>query len=224
MRLLRIVAPTVLVVLVALGSFFSFTTQAQQQPAAVAQPGGDLPGDPAIELAPVAEGLIDPVNVTSANDGSGRLFVIERVGRIRIIQDGQLLPDPFLDIGEQVKTDFLEQGLLGVAFHPNYETNGRFFVFYSDYRTNGDHFLVEYAVSPNDPNVADPESGRVLMAIDDPYVNHNGGTILFGPDGNLYIAIGDGGLAGDPYDNAQNLENLLGKILRINVDNEGDAP
>src|SRR5690606_13486926 len=105
------------------------------------------------------------INVQSAHDGSGRVFVIERTGTIRIIQDGQVLEEPFLDISQEVKTDFLEQGLLGLAFHPDFENNGRFFVYYSDYRTQGDHFLVEYAVS-DDPNLADPESGKVLLSIE----------------------------------------------------------
>lgn len=183
----------------------------------VAQPGGDLPGDPSVELVQVAGGLVDPINVAAPYDGSGRLFVVERVGTIRIIENGEVLEEPFLDISNEVKIDFLEQGLLGLAFHPEYADNGRFFVFYSDYRTNGDHFIVEYNVS-DDPNVADPESGRVVLTVDDPFINHNGGTILFGPDGYLYITLGDGGMAGDPYDEAQDLSTLLGKILRIDVD------
>jgi glucose/arabinose dehydrogenase len=189
-----------------------------------AQPGGDLPGDPGIELVQVASGFLQPINVASAPDGTGRIFVVERMGTIRIVQDGQVLPDPFLDISAIVKTDHQEQGLLGLAFHPDYATNGRFFIFYSDFRTNGDHFLVEYAVSADNPNVADPESGRLLLSEDDPFTNHNGGTITFGPDGYLYVTIGDGGMAGDPYDNAQDLSNVLGKILRIDVNVEPDGP
>jgi len=187
-------------------------------PTTTVQPGGTLPGNPSIQLVQVATGLIDPINLQSANDGSGRLFVLERVGMIRIIQDGKLLDTPFLDISDTVKTDFLEQGLLGLAFHPDFANNGRFFVYYSDYLTNGRLFLVEYHVSADDPNVADPDSGKVLLSIEDPFVNHNGGDMAFGPDGYLYLAIGDGGLAGDPYDNAQDLSTLLGKILRLDVD------
>jgi glucose/arabinose dehydrogenase len=205
-------------VLTAIGGSFSMIGAADTQ---VAQPGGDLPGDPTLQLVHVADGLIDPINMTSANDGTGRLFVLERIGRIRVIQDGNLLEEPFLDISDAVKIDFLEQGLLGLAFHPDYETNGRFFVYYSDYQTNGDHFLAEYSVAPDDPNVADPESAKILLTIDDPYVNHNGGTMHFGPDGYLYLAIGDGGLAGDPYDRSQAIDDLLGNILRLDIDNEG---
>lgn len=206
------------------GSFSALGTLAQEEEATVAQPGGDLPGDPTLELVQVAEGLIDPVNVASARDGSGRLFILERTGTIRILQDGELVEEPFLDITSQVKIDFLEQGLLGLAFHPDYSNNGRFFVYYIDYQTNGMQFVVEFATSADDPNLADPESGRVILTVDDPYVNHNGGTIHFGPDGYLYIVIGDGGLAGDPYRNAQDLGNLLGKILRLDVDTDGTEP
>lgn len=208
--------------LIAFGGSFSMLGAVAQEDQQVAQPGGDLPGDPTLELVQVAGGLIDPVNVASANDGSGRLFIIERTGTVRILQDGELLDEPFLDVSEEVKIDFLEQGLLGMAFHPDYENNGRFFIFYSDYRTNGDHFLVEYAVSDDDPSIANPDSGKVLLTVEDPFINHNGGTVHFGPDGYLYLVIGDGGMAGDPYDNAQDLDNLLGKILRLDVDNEGD--
>ena len=186
----------------------------------VATPGGNLPGDPQVQLVQVATGLVDPVNVANAGDGSGRLFVVERTGTIRIVQDGQVMPEPFLDISSLVKIDFLEQGLLGLAFHPDYANNGRFFVYYSHYQSNGAHILEEYSVSADNPNVADPESGRILFHIPDPYTNHNGGTIHFGPDGYLYVAIGDGGRAGDPYDNAQDLSNFFGKILRIDVDSE----
>lgn len=172
---------------------------------------------PAVALVKIAEGLADPVNIAAPDDGSGRIFVVERIGRIRIIQDGQLLDEPFLDIQNAVKIDFLEQGLLGLAFHPDYANNGRFFVYYNDYSTNGDTFVVEYSVS-DDPNLADPDSAKIVLTHEQPFINHNGGTLRFGPDGYLYISKGDGGLAGDPYRNAQATNTLLGKILRINVD------
>lgn len=179
--------------------------------------GAELPAGPSVTLVKIADGLADPVNVAAPPDGSGRVFVVERPGRIRIIQDDVLLEEPFLVLTQTVKTDFLEQGLLGLAFHPDYANNGRFFVYYIDYLTNGDSYLVEYHVS-DDPNVADPESARVILTQDQPFVNHNGGTIAFGPDGYLYLGLGDGGLAGDPYRNAQNRAVLLGKILRLDVD------
>ena len=185
------------------------------------QAGGELPGNPSIQLEQVADGLADPVNVASPPNDD-RLFVVERIGRIRIIDgDGQLLDEPFLDISNTVKTDFLEQGLLGLAFHPNYSENGRFFIYYVDWNTNGDTFLVEYHVAADDANKADPESAHVLLTQDEPYINHNGGTLHFGPDGYLYVAMGDGGLAGDPYDNAQNISTRLGSILRLDVDSNG---
>jgi glucose/arabinose dehydrogenase len=224
MRRSRQVLYLFIAVLLAAGGWFSGSGAAAQEASTVAQPGGDLPGDPTLQVEEIATGLIDPINVQSANDGSGRLFIVERTGTVRIFQDGALVEEPFLDITEEVKIDFLEQGLLGMAFHPDYENNGRFFVYYSDYLSNGDLFLVEYAVSADDPNVADPASGRVLLSISDPFVNHNGGTLHFGPDGYLYLTIGDGGLAGDPYDNAQNLSTMLGKILRLDVDTQDGAP
>lgn len=175
-----------------------------------------------IALVKVADGLADPVNISAPNDGSGRVFVVERIGRVRIIEDGELLEEPFLNIQDSVKTDFLEQGLLGLAFHPDYAENGRFFVYYNDYLTNGDTQLVEYSVS-DDPNTADAQSARVLATWAQPFINHNGGSIRFGPDGYLYIAKGDGGMAGDPFRNAQNQNVPLGKILRMDVDVPDDV-
>ena len=120
------------------------------------QPGGMLPGNPAVQLVKVADGLADPINVAAPNDGSGRLFVIERPGFIRIIdKDGNLLPDPFLDLSVLVQSDYLEQGVLGLAFHPDYKNNGRFYVNFTDFHTNGDTFVMEFHVSADDPNVAD---------------------------------------------------------------------
>ena len=178
-----------------------------------------LPGDPDISAVLFATGFRDPINVANAGDGSGRVFVVERPGFITIVTaEGEVLPDPFLSIPNLVKIDFLEQGLLDVAFHPDYANNGRFFVFFSSYSDNGAITVAEYAVSADDPNLADPTSIRVIFQVADPYINHNGGKLAFGPDGYLYISLGDGGAAGDPYDNAQDLGNLFGKILRIDVD------
>jgi glucose/arabinose dehydrogenase len=148
-------------------------------------------------------------------DGSGRLFVIEKVGRIRIIENGQLLEAPFLDISERVGSNGNEQGLLGFAFHPQYQENGRFFVNYTD--TRGDTVISRFQAT-SDPNVADPNSEVLLFGFDQPFPNHNGGVMVFGPDGYLYIGSGDGGAAGDPMGNAQNTDTMLGKILRVDVD------
>jgi glucose/arabinose dehydrogenase len=151
--------------------------------------------------------------VTHAGDASGRLFVVEQTGRIRIISDGSLLAIPFLDLRSAVSSGG-ERGLLGLAFHPSYETNGRFYVNFTN--LSGDTAINEYRVS-KDANVADRASGRRILTIDQPYSNHNGGHIAFGPDGYLYIGMGDGGGAGDPGNRAQNVNSLLGKMLRIDV-------
>jgi glucose/arabinose dehydrogenase len=205
------------------------------------QPGD---GAPAVTLRLVADGLTSPVTLVPANDRSRRLFVVDQVGQIRILRpDGTLAPEPFLDISDrmvELRTDFDERGLLGLAFHPGYAKNGRFFVYYSAPLREGapagfntTSTISEFRVSRSDPNRADPASERVLLEMDKPQFNHNAGTILFGPrDGYLYIAIGDGGGAHDiglghvedwypdnAGGNGQDLtQNLLGSILRIDVD------
>ncbi|HEX7023137.1 MAG TPA: PQQ-dependent sugar dehydrogenase [Trueperaceae bacterium] len=170
-----------------------------------------------IGLDEVASGLERPISMTHAGDGTGRLFVVEQTGRIRVIQDGRLLREPFLDL-RSIVSCCGEQGLLGLAFHPDYEQNGRFFVDYTD--ATGNTVVAEYHVS-EDADRAAPDSGRGLLQVEQPYDNHNGGQLAFGPDGYLYISLGDGGSGGDPHGNGQNLGTLLGKILRIDVD-EGD--
>jgi glucose/arabinose dehydrogenase len=173
--------------------------------------------DPALfTWQPVAEGLESPIGLANAGDGSARLFVIEQPGRIRLITDGQLLPDPFLDIRDRVGSQGSEQGLLGLAFHPGYAQNGRFFVNYTD--RSGDTIIARFTVSPEGPDRADPASEMRLISVDQPYANHNGGVLAFGPDGYLYIGLGDGGAAGDPQGNGQSLNTLLGKVLRIDID------
>jgi glucose/arabinose dehydrogenase len=156
------------------------------------------------------------VDVQHAGDGSGRLFVVEQPGRIRIVENGQLLETPFLDITDRVNDGGNEQGLLGLAFHPNYEQNGFFYVNYT--RGGGDTVIARFQVTGN-PNLADPNSSTQLLEIEQPFPNHNGGVLAFGPDGYLYIGSGDGGSAGDPFGNGQSLNTLLGKVLRIDVDN-----
>ena len=161
----------------------------------------------------IISGLQRPVDLQP--DGSGRLFVIEKVGRIRIIQNDQLIEIPFLDITDRVRSTGNEQGLLGLAFHPQYSQNGRFFVNYTD--NNGHDVIARFQVS-SDPNSADLNSEVKLLAVDDPFPNHNGGVLAFGPDGYLYAGLGDGGSQGDPFGNGQNTKVLLGKILRLDVD------
>jgi glucose/arabinose dehydrogenase len=162
----------------------------------------------------VASGLDAPIYAT-APAGDARLFVVEQRGVIRILDQGAVLPQPFLDIDSLVASGG-ERGLLGLAFHPAYGTNGRFFVHYSN--LGGHTTLAEYRVS-SDPDRADHGSARILLTVTQPYPNHNGGQLEFGPnDGYLYLALGDGGSGGDPQDRAQNPNELLGKILRLDVD------
>ena len=175
--------------------------------------GGEPPAD-GFGLQTVVEGLDFPVWLTSP-PGDPRLFVVEKGGRVVIIEDGTVLPTPFLDLRGQVSGGG-EQGLLSLAFHPDYSANGRFFVNFTD--PAGDTRVVEYRVSQGDPGQADAGSARVVLAIDQPFSNHNGGLVLFGPDGMLYVGMGDGGSGGDPQGNGQNLGALLGKLLRIDVD------
>lgn len=176
--------------------------------------GGEAAGPVTIALEPVVtRGLSSPVLVTHAGDGSGRLFVVEQPGRIRIVSNGTLAPAPFLDIASRLVSGG-ERGLLGLAFHPDYPRNGRYFVNYTR-RPDGATVIAEYRVS-TDGNVSAPAE-RVLLVIDQPYPNHNGGMIAFGADGFLYIGMGDGGAGGDPQNRAQNPQELLGKMLRIDV-------
>ena len=166
-----------------------------------------------LRLQPVVDGLEQPVFLTHAGDGSGRLFVLERAGRIRIVEQGALLPEPFLDIRSRVRAGG-ERGLLGLAFHPRFAQNGRYFVNYTR-DSDGATVVAEYRVSP-DPDRS-RRGERVLLTVAQPFSNHNGGMIAFGRDGYLYIALGDGGGGGDPGNRAQDPDELLGKILRIDV-------
>jgi glucose/arabinose dehydrogenase len=184
-------------------------------PAAPA-PGTGLPA--ALHFAVVASGLSDPLFVT-APPGDARLFVVERPGRVRIVAPGDgLRARPFLDVGDRVRSDYAEQGLLGLAFAPDYAHSGRFYVDYTD--GNGNTRVVRYLVS-SDPDSADAGSAEVILAVDQPYANHNGGMLAFGPDGMLYVGLGDGGGAGDPQGNGQNPGVLLGKLLRLDVSGAG---
>lgn len=192
-------------------------------------PGVRLPGNLDLAIVKVADGFNDPTNVASPKDGTGRLFVVERVGRVKVVdKDGVVAAEPFLDLtkinplGSDVQTGFVEQGLYSLAFHPRFRDNGYFFVHYASLPFNGDGVIVRFQVDPKSPNVMTAArtnaTAKVILRIEQPYYNHNGGQIEFGPDGYLYIGSGDGGWEGDPYEAGQDLGTLLGKMLRIDVD------
>ncbi|HSH76612.1 MAG TPA: PQQ-dependent sugar dehydrogenase [Longimicrobiales bacterium] len=197
----------------------SFAALACSDPAAPNDPNDPVDPDAPVDLAleVVAQGLASPLYLTAPR-GDDRLFVVERGGRIRIIEGGTVLGTPFLDVGGQI-VDGGEQGLLGLAFHPQYAANGHFYVNYTD--RSGDTRVVRYNVSA-DPNVADATSALPILTVGQPFGNHNGGMIEFGPDGMLYVGMGDGGSGGDPQDHGQRPETLLGSMLRLDVD--GGAP
>jgi glucose/arabinose dehydrogenase len=175
--------------------------------------------DPArYQWVKVASDFDSPIFLTHAGDE--RIFVAEQGGLIWIIENGAVLPDPFLDISNLLSDDvfeggYTERGLLGLAFHPDYSENGQFFVSYTD--VNGDSVIARYQVMADDPNLADPDSAVTILTVDQPFADHNGGYIGFGPDGYLYIGFGDGGSLEDPSNNGQKTDTFLSKILRIDV-------
>ncbi len=187
-----------------------------------------------LRLEPVVEGLISPLTL-HAPAGDARLFVIEQTGQVRIVEDGELLDTPFIDLSDrmvELSENYDERGLLGLAFHPDYADNGLFYVHYSAPLRDGgpdewNHtaHVSEFSVS-DDANLADADSERILLEIDQPQMNHDGGALAFGPDGYLYIALGDGGAANDvamghpPLGNGQDVSTILGNLLRIDVDVE----
>ncbi len=186
----------------------------------------DSPASPAVpELALelLADGFDRPILLTAAPGDDSRLFVVEKPGRIRVVEGGEVLPEPLLDITDLASEAGNEMGLLGLAFHPNFSNDGRFYVYYSTDPGGGGHDTVvaEYQISTDDDDRADPQSAREVLRFSQPQNNHNGGHLQFGPDGYLYIGSGDGGGANDQHGaqgNGQNLDTLLGKILRIDVD------
>jgi len=188
------------------------------QPANTARPGGKLPGNVAVQLVEIAGGFVDPIHVASPKDGTGRLFVCERPGVIRIVgKDGKVLDEPFYDNMKNTSFQFLELGLFAIEFHPKFKENGLFYVSYADLWFNGSTFIVQYKVSDADPNKADMASAKPIMRLDFPYCNHHGGKMCFGPDGYLYVGVGDGGWEGDVLDAGQDLSTHMGKMLRIDV-------
>lgn len=175
-----------------------------------------VPAVTGVSLTEVATGLSQPLLVTHAGDGSGRLFIVEQTGTVRVFRDGRLLADPFLDITNLVLSGG-ERGLLGLAFAPDYEKSGRFYVSYTAKAGEGDSILARYKVQAADADRAAPSSAEILLTVDQPFANHNGGNIVFGPDGYLYFGLGDGGSGGDPAGNGQNTLTLLGSLLRLDV-------
>jgi glucose/arabinose dehydrogenase len=179
--------------------------------------GGPIP---ALVLTTVVSGLTSPVDLQFSNDSSGRMFIVQQAGSIRIVNNGSLGATPFLDITAKVSSGG-EMGLLGLAFHPQFTQNHLFYIHYD--RTVAGQIqsvIAEYHVSAGDANLADPNSERILLTVDQPFSNHKGGQIVFGPDGFLYIGFGDGGSGGDPMGNGQNLQTMLGKMLRIDVNSQ----
>jgi glucose/arabinose dehydrogenase len=176
-------------------------------------------GAVSVTLTSVATGLTAPLDIESARDNTGRLFVVQQGGQIRILQNGAVLSTPFLDLSSKV-TSGSETGLLGLTFHPNYSQNRKFYVNYT--QTIGGQLqtvIAEFQVSAGYANIADPNTERDLLIVNQPFANHNAGQLAFGSDGFLYFGLGDGGNGGDPLRNGQNLQTLLGKMLRIDVNN-----
>jgi glucose/arabinose dehydrogenase len=210
---LRIVGVALLPLWIA-GCFQLFSA-ASQPPVAPCRVSPSPDESPTVKLEPLIDGLSAPVYLTAAGDGSRRVFIVEQPGTIRVYQQDMLQEQPFLDIRAQVRFGG-ERGLLSVAFHPQYAENGRFFVNYTR-STDSATVIAEYRVS-DDPDLVDSGSERVLLVIEQPFPNHNGGQLQFGPDGMLYVGMGDGGSSGDPLGHGQNPKTLLGTLLRIDVD------
>ena len=173
-----------------------------------------------IKFESIVSGLDNPLFVTHAGDGSNRLFIVQRGGNILIFKNDALNATPFLNVGSIIATTGSEQGLLGLAFDPNYETSGMFYIAYT--APSRAITLARYLVSNSDPDLADSNSGVVLLSIPKSFSNHNGGMLAFGPDGYLYMSSGDGGSSGDPNNHGQSRKTLLGKILRLDV-NSGSS-
>ena len=175
-----------------------------------------------VELVPVASNFTNPLDIQQPNDGSGRLFIVEQGGRIKIIQNGNVLRIPYLDVSSLIVSGG-EEGLLGLAFHPNFSQNGCFYVNYTTTRLTRtlQTVIAEYRATPASANTVSTVTEQRLITLDQPFSNHNGGGLAFGPDGDLYIGLGDGGGAGDPNGNGQNKNTLLGKLLRIQVNCNG---
>ncbi len=181
---------------------------------AAGQPLPNTPATPDVGLETVADGLVQPLFVTDAPDDTDRLFILEKRGTVRVVQDGQLEPTFWLDIRDRTTTSS-ERGLLGMAFHPDFSENGEVYVSYTG--PDGDSRLVRHVLSDPVTDAPGTDQGELLLEVDQPFANHNGGHLAFGPDGYLYYSLGDGGSAGDPHGNGQDPTTLLGAILRLDV-------
>ncbi len=200
-------------ILLALWAFFACHSKSSSPPIAPDEPPPPVSANPKLEI--LVQGLFFPVFLCSPQNDLERIFIVEKFGQIRIVKNGALLPTPFLDIASLLSTSG-EQGLLGLAFDPNYSTNRRFYVYYSN--PAGDLVLARYQASTGNADLANPASAEILLTISHPlFENHNGGCLQFGPDDYLYLAPGDGGSGADPSNNAQNGAVLLGKMLRLDV-------
>lgn len=206
-----LLVPLSLAVMLAIAATCSPAPRAAPPASGLPQPPREVADKVKIEIFVRAE---KPVGLT-APPGDPRIFIVEKTGRLRVVKNGKLEKAPFLDLSDRVSRG-TEQGLLGLAFHPKYAENGRFYVNYTD--REGDTRIVEYRVSASDRDRADPQSARELLVVDQPYSNHNGGHLAFGPDGKLYIGLGDGGAANDPHGAGQDPKTLLGKMVRLDVD------
>ena len=174
-----------------------------------------------VHLVTVLEGLENPLDLDTARDGSGRQFLVEQAGLVRLIADGELVENPYLDISDRI-TSGGERGLLGIALHPDFPEDPRIFLDYTD--LDGNTVVSSFEASL-DAEAADPESERIILQVEQPFPNHNGGGLAFGPDGMLYIALGDGGSGGDPLGNGRSLTTHLAKVLRIDIDvDAGQSP
>ncbi|MDX2161596.1 MAG: PQQ-dependent sugar dehydrogenase [bacterium] len=209
----------------AVGIMVMSMTAAAQTDTVITREGA--PDAASVQMVEVANGFDRPLLVTHAGDGSNRLFVVEQGGVVWVVRDGQRLETPFLNVSSLISPEattasgYTERGLLGLAFDPAYADNGRFFVNYTDIQ--GNTVLARYQVTADNPNQADPNSAVILLTQAQPFANHNGGHLAFGPDGYLYVGLGDGGSGGDPLMAGQDLNTWLGKILRIDVSGDGYA-
>lgn len=197
-------------------SSMPFATATIAKPTSTPAPSAEAALESVLVWKTFTIGLQKPVDLAEIPDDRGRLLVVEQSGTIRVVtRDGILQPETYLDLRDRVSTDANERGLLGIALHPRFNENRYFFLNYTDL---GGNTVISRFTSDLDASRADPKTEKVLLQVKQPYSNHNGGGLAFGPDGYLYIALGDGGSAGDPQNRAQSLDSLLGKLLRIDVD------